>query len=80
MAYKQYQWQDHLLNVVFLIMYAIPVFVVAPFLIEYIGLRYHFPFRTYLSLYQDLRVRMPFIIISIQSRGSSMLQSTFFCH
>ncbi len=49
MAYKQYQWQDHFLNVVFLIMYAIPVFVVAPFLIEYVGLRYHFPF-THISI------------------------------
>jgi peptide/nickel transport system permease protein len=44
MAYKQYQWQDYTLNVTFLMLYAIPVFVVAPFLIEYVGLRYHFPF------------------------------------
>ncbi len=44
MAYKQYRWQDYMFNVLFLILYAIPVFVVAPFLIEYMGLHKHFPF------------------------------------
>lgn len=43
MAYQHNQWQDHTLNLVFLILYAIPIFVVAPFLIE-IALNHHFPF------------------------------------
>lgn len=44
MAYTQNQWQDISLNVIFLILYAIPVFVVAPFLIEKVALNHHFPF------------------------------------
>ncbi len=44
MAAKQNKWPDVSLNVVFLILYAIPIFVVAPFLIEKIGLTGHFPF------------------------------------
>ncbi len=34
MAIRQSRWADHALNCSFLILYAIPVFVVAPFLIE----------------------------------------------
>jgi len=44
MALKQNRWQDLTLNIAFLIMYAIPVFVVAPFLIEKIALHHTFPF------------------------------------
>jgi peptide/nickel transport system permease protein len=44
MAVKQGGWQDNGLNVVFLILYATPVFVVAPFLIEKMALNQTFPF------------------------------------
>lgn len=44
MAYRHNLWQDHLLNFIFLILYAIPVFVVAPFLIEKVALNNTFPF------------------------------------
>ncbi len=44
MAYKQNRWPDFSLNLVFLVLYAIPVFVVAPFLIEKVALGGHFPF------------------------------------
>lgn len=44
MAYTQNQWQDISLNVIFLFLYAIPVFVVAPFLIEKVALNRFFPF------------------------------------
>lgn len=44
MAYKRNQWPDFSLNVFFLILYAAPVFVVAPFLIEKIALNHNFPF------------------------------------
>lgn len=44
MAYKQKQWPDYTLNLLFLILYAIPVFVVAPFLIEKVALHHYFPF------------------------------------
>jgi peptide/nickel transport system permease protein len=44
MAFKQNRWQDYGLNVVCLVLYAIPVFVVAPFLIEKVALKYDFPF------------------------------------
>lgn len=44
MAYKHNQWQDYSLNLFFLVLYAIPVFVVAPFLIEKIALNHTFPF------------------------------------
>lgn len=44
MAYRHNQWPDYSLNVLFLILYAIPVFVVAPFLIEKVALNGHFPF------------------------------------
>lgn len=37
-------WQDHSLNLFFLVLYAIPVFVVAPFLIEKVALYHYFPF------------------------------------
>jgi peptide/nickel transport system permease protein len=43
MALKQQRWPDHLLNVIFLLLYAVPVFVVVPFLIE-IAIHRHFPF------------------------------------
>lgn len=44
MAYKQNQWQDYSLSIVFLVLYALPVFVVAPFLIEKVALNRDFPF------------------------------------
>lgn len=44
MALQQNRWPDYSLNVTFLILYAIPVFVVAPFLIEKVGLNGTFPF------------------------------------
>lgn len=44
MACYQYRWPDYLLNLFFLTLYAIPVFVVAPFLIEKVALHHTFPF------------------------------------
>lgn len=44
MAYTRGQWPDLTLNLIFLILYAIPIFVVAPFLIEKVALNHHFPF------------------------------------
>jgi peptide/nickel transport system permease protein len=44
MAVWQNRWIDHSLNVIFLILFAIPVFVVAPFLIEKIALHKTLPF------------------------------------
>jgi peptide/nickel transport system permease protein len=44
MAYKQNQWQDYALSIFFLVLYALPIFVVAPFLIEEIALNRNFPF------------------------------------
>ncbi len=44
MAYWQNRWEDISFNVIFLILYAIPVFVVAPFLIEKVALNHYFPF------------------------------------
>lgn len=44
MALWQNSFRDHFLNISFLILYAIPIFVVAPFLIENIALGGHFPF------------------------------------
>lgn len=43
MAVKQNQWIDIGLNIVFLILFAIPVFVVAPFLIEKVALHHTLP-------------------------------------
>jgi peptide/nickel transport system permease protein len=44
MAIKQNRWQDLSLNVTCLVLYAIPIFVVAPFLIEKVALNGSFPF------------------------------------
>lgn len=44
MALHRNQWLDFSLNMIFLVLYAIPVFVVAPFLIEKVALHGHFPF------------------------------------
>jgi peptide/nickel transport system permease protein len=44
MAYYQRGWPDYVLNITFLVLYAIPVFVVAPFLIEKVALYHCFPF------------------------------------
>lgn len=44
MAYKHNQWQDYTINLTCLILYAIPIFVVAPLLIEKVALNHHFPF------------------------------------
>ncbi len=44
MAMNQGKWQDFLFRIVFLILYATPVFVVAPFLIEKVALNNTFPF------------------------------------
>jgi len=43
MAFKQNQLPDVLLNILFLILFAIPIFVVAPFLIEKVALHHTFP-------------------------------------
>lgn len=43
MALKQQRWPDHLLNFIFLFLYAAPIFVVAPFLIE-LAMHRNFPF------------------------------------
>lgn len=43
MALYQGRWPDYSLNLVFLVFYAIPVFVVAPFLIEKVALHHCFP-------------------------------------
>lgn len=44
MAYNQNRWPDITLNLLCLILYAIPIFVVAPFLIEKVALNHMFPF------------------------------------
>jgi peptide/nickel transport system permease protein len=44
MAINQNRWIDHSLNVLFLMLFAIPVFVAAPFLIEKIALNKTLPF------------------------------------
>jgi peptide/nickel transport system permease protein len=44
MAYKHNRWPDYTCNLFFLVLYAIPIFVVAPFLIEKIALNHTFPF------------------------------------
>lgn len=44
MAYYQKRWPDYLFNFSFLVLYAIPIFVVAPFLIEKVALYHCFPF------------------------------------
>ncbi len=44
MAIYQGRWPDYSLNLIFLILFAIPVFVVAPFLIEKVALHHCFPF------------------------------------
>lgn len=44
MAYKHNQFPDYGLNFLFLVLYAIPIFVVAPFLIEKVALHRTFPF------------------------------------
>ncbi|MCE2982319.1 MAG: ABC transporter permease [Parachlamydia sp.] len=44
MAYKQKKALDYSLNLFFLVLYAIPVFIVAPFLIEKVALHNTFPF------------------------------------
>jgi peptide/nickel transport system permease protein len=46
MAFWQNQWPDYTFNLLFLILYAIPIFVVAPFLIEKVALHNTFPFTT----------------------------------
>jgi peptide/nickel transport system permease protein len=43
MAYQQHRPIDLLLNFIFLVLYAIPVFVAAPFLIEKVALNHTFP-------------------------------------
>lgn len=44
MAYKQNQWPDYVTSTIFLILYALPIFVVAPFLIQEVALNRNFPF------------------------------------
>ena len=44
MAYSQNSWPDYSLSIFFLILFALPVFVVAPFLIENVALNRDFPF------------------------------------
>ncbi len=49
MALKQNYFPDYTLNFFFLILYAIPIFVVAPFLIEEVALKYGFPISGFTS-------------------------------
>ena len=49
MAYQHNRWPDVSLNVLFLVLYAIPIFVVAPFLIEKIALNGYFPLSGFTS-------------------------------
>lgn len=44
MAISRHSWNDLALNLIFLILYAIPIFVVAPFLIENVAIHHKFPF------------------------------------
>lgn len=44
MALRQNQWPDYTLNISFLILFAIPIFVIAPFLIEKVALNHTIPF------------------------------------
>lgn len=44
MAYQQNRWPDYVTSTLFLILYALPIFVVAPFLIEEVALNHYFPF------------------------------------
>lgn len=44
MALHHNRFSDHFLNLIFLILYAAPVFVVAPFLIENVAMNHNFPF------------------------------------
>lgn len=44
MAVNQNRWPDFTCNLLFLILFAVPIFVVAPFLIEKVALHNHFPF------------------------------------
>lgn len=44
MAYRQHSWPDYTMSLFFLILYALPVFVVAPFLIDKIAINHNFPF------------------------------------
>ncbi len=44
MAYRHHRWQDRSLSLFFLILYALPIFVVAPFLIEEVAFNHNFPF------------------------------------
>lgn len=57
MACRQGRWPDYALNVIFLILFAVPIFVVAPFLIERIALPRGLPvsgFHSADDLYQQL--------------------------
>jgi len=49
MALKRGSMVDHGLNTLFLILYAIPIFVVAPFLIEEVAMKYGLPFSGFTS-------------------------------
>lgn len=53
MAYKQGQLSDKSLNLVFLVLYAIPIFVAAPFLIEKVAFPFHIPFSGFTSPEQE---------------------------
>jgi peptide/nickel transport system permease protein len=44
MAYQHNRWPDYITSTCFLVLYALPIFVVAPFLIEKVALNHHFPF------------------------------------
>lgn len=43
MAFWKERWPDYALNILFLILYSIPVYVAAPFLIEWVAQGNHFP-------------------------------------
>lgn len=49
MAYRQGTFSDQSLNVAFLFLYAVPIFVAAPFLIEKVAIPLHLPFSGFSS-------------------------------
>ena len=64
MAVKQNKWPDYTLNTFFLILFAIPVFVVAPFLIEKVALvnglpisGFHSPEEVWIALTSSQRIK-----------------------
>jgi peptide/nickel transport system permease protein len=56
-AYRDGRWEEQILNLLLLILFAIPVFVAAPFLIEWIGIKWNLPIHGFSSperIYRNL--------------------------